>query len=217
MASQPIASKRGSRQITRLVWSLHHGRKLDQSEQLVRTCGNPKCIHPEHLKVADAADLWDDPEMPRKRQGSVGSLKVGNRTLSAQEVHLIQNWPLPRDPSLGLPYLFRYELGLSHLSQPRWCDIRPHALHRFEIIRAVRRCPIRASRSVLPCGFIRYDLPPGVTEIAFTEPPPPQWEPSGWTEDDWEQVEWQAALPPIHPEADHRPSIHPADLERQAA
>jgi hypothetical protein len=31
---------------------------------------------------------------------------------------------------------------------------------------------------VLPCGFIRYDLPPGVTEIAFTELPPAEYAPS---------------------------------------
>ena len=29
---------------------------------------------------------------------------------------------------------------------------------------------------MLPCGFRRYDLPAGITEIAFTEPPPLTYE-----------------------------------------
>lgn len=215
VAIKAIASKQSTRQVTRLAWMLHHGRKLDKSEQLVRTCGNPKCIHPEHLKVADAADLWEDPDLPRKRQGSVGALKVGNRTLSAQEVYHLQTTPPPRDPSLGLPAVFSSDIGCWANPRTRWVDLRARHLARLEIIRAVRRCPIKATRSVLPCGFIRYDLLPEVTEIAFTPPPPEQWEPTGWSEDDWEQAEWQAALPASQGQS--TATIPPAELEPQAA
>lgn len=171
-AAGAVTKQHGTRQATRLAWIAHHGRKLDTKTQLVRTCGNPRCIHPQHLREADANDKWNDPEMPRKRQGSVGALRLGKRLIDAKRVYQIQSLPPPRDPSLGLRWAFRWEvtfLGSHKL------PLLYHQQERLEIICAIRRCPIRASRTVLPCGFIRYDLPPGVTEIAFTEPPPPSY------------------------------------------
>jgi hypothetical protein len=187
-ATRAIATKYGTQQAARLAWLVGHGKKLDKGTQLVRTCGNPRCVHPHHLREATTADLWRGEEgMEPKRQGSVGALKVGKRILSAQEVYQIQSLPPPRDPSLGLRWSFRYGVTLlgSH-----GLPLTHEQQQRLEIIRAIRRCPIRASRTVLPCGFIRYDLPAGITEIAFTEPPPPSYEEAfGWHGEDDEDPE----------------------------
>jgi hypothetical protein len=176
------AEQFGSSRAARLAWQLGHGRKLDKGASLVRTCGNPKCIQPHHLREATSADLWRGEDgMEPKRQGSVGSLRLGKRILHAQEVYQIQTLPPPRDPSLGLRWAFRYGVTLlgSH-----GLPLTRAQRERLEIIRAVRRCPIRASRTELPCGFIRYDLPAGITEIAFTELPPPSYEDVfGWQDE----------------------------------
>lgn len=187
IAAGAVAKHHGTRQATRLAWMAHHGRKLDKATQLVRTCGNPRCVHPLHLKEASPNDLWrGDPDMPLKRQGSVGALRLGKRVLSAQEVYQIQSLPPPRDPRLGLRWAFRWDITLlgTHRLPLTWAQ-----RERLEVIRAIRRCPIRATRTVPPCGFIRYDLPPGVTEIAFTEPPP-VYEPLGFSGDDDPEPEW---------------------------
>lgn len=166
-----------------------HGRKPEKGTQIIQRCGNPRCIHPHHLKEADPNDLWHDPDLgPPTRRGSVGALKLGKRVLWAQEVYQLQSSPLPRDPSLGLPWMFRWRIDCWFTDRPRWVDLRPHQLAKLEVIRAVRRCPIRATFTELPCGFRRYDLPAGITEIAFTEPPPAEYVPL-WSEDDDEDPE----------------------------
>lgn len=173
-ATRAIAAKYGTQQATRLAWLAGHGKKLDKGTQLVRTCGNPRCVHPHHLQEATTADLWRGEEgMEPKRQGSVGALRLGKRVYDAQRVWQIQSRPLPRDPRLGLRWAFRWDVTLlgSHGLPLTYAQ-----QERLEIIRAIRRCPIRASRTVLPCGFIRYDLPAGVTEIAFNAPPPPSFD-----------------------------------------
>ena len=114
--------------------------------------------------------------MRATRQGSVGSLKLGSRVLSAQEVYILQSDYHHPDPCKGLVWHLRYSLGVHHLDCPTEFDLLPHARRELEIIRAVRRCPIKATYTVLPCGFRRYDLPPTITEIAFTEPPPLTYE-----------------------------------------
>ncbi|WP_341712059.1 hypothetical protein [Erythrobacter sp.] len=175
--SKPIATKFGSWQAAHLAWRAGHGRKLEKGTNLYRRCGNPRCVNPHHLKEADSNDTWRDPDLgPPKRQGSVGALKLGKRILWAQEVYQIQTYPLPRDPSLGLPWMFKGQIDRWFTDEPRWVDLNPSQLRKLEIIRAVRRCPIRATLTVLPCGFRRYDLPAGITEIAFTEPPPLTYE-----------------------------------------
>lgn len=182
-ATKAIATQFGTQQAARLAWLAGHGRKVEKGTQLVTRCGDPKCIHPHHLKEAEPNDLWHDPDLgPPRRRGSVGALKLGKRVLWAQEVYLIQTYPLPRDPQLGLPAMFRSEIGCWAAARPRWVDLRPSQLAKLEVIRAVRRCPIRATLTELPCGFRRYDLPPGITEIAFTEPPAPAYE-LLWPED----------------------------------
>jgi len=198
--SQPIAKQYGSPQAARLAWQAGHGRKLDKGTHLYRRCGNPKCVHPHHLKEAEPNDTWHDPDLgPPLRRGSVGALKVGKRILWAQEVYQIQSYPLPRDPSLGLPFMFTSALGCWHTDRPRWVDLKPAQLHKLEIIRAVRRCPIRATLTVLPCGFRRYDLPAGINEIAFAEPPPLTYEEVfGWVDDNEDpetapEVDWAIA------------------------
>lgn len=173
IAAGPVTKQHGTRQATRLAWMAHHGRKLDKATQLVRSCGNPRCVNPHHLREADANDQWNDPEMPRKRQGSVGALRLGGRIIDARRVWQIQSVPPPRDPHLGLRAAFYWDVCWP---APLDAPVSYRQRERLEVIRAIRRCPIRASRTVLPCGFIRYDLPPGVTEIAFTEPPPPSYE-----------------------------------------
>ncbi|MEA1618678.1 hypothetical protein SOQ14_07085 [Erythrobacter sp. T5W1-R] len=177
--SKAIAAEYGTTQAARLSWLAGHEKKLDKKSQLVRRCGNPKCVHPHHLREATTADRWkgDDGLSPR-RQDSIGWLKVGTRLLSAQEVYQIQTLPPPRDPSLGLRWAFRYEVTLlgSHGLPLNYAQ-----RERLRVIRAVRRCPIRATLTELPNGFRRYDLPAGITEIAFTAPPPPSYEEAyGW-------------------------------------
>lgn len=144
---------------------------------LVRSCGDPKCINPMHLREADTNDLWRDPNVHGDKpaaawqRGSVGALRLGKRVYSAQEVYNLQTderRPPRNDPSKGLRWVFFDRLPCSVPRDMPLIRCDQAELYR---IRAIRRCPIRATRNVLPSGFIRYDLPPGITEIAFTEPP----------------------------------------------
>lgn len=144
---------------------------------LVRSCGDPKCINPMHLREADTNDLWRDPDVHGDepaaawQRGSIGALRLGKRVYSAQEVYALQHndYRPPRDdPSKGLRWVFYYRLSWP---APYGTPLIPSAQAELDRIRAMRRSPIRATRNVLPSGFIRYDLPPGITEIAFTEPP----------------------------------------------
>ena len=156
---------------------VEHGRKLAKDTHLTTRCGNPRCCNPAHLREMTPNDKWNDDDLgPPTRQGSVGSLKLGGRILSAQEVYILQSDYHHPDPRKGLVWHLRYALGVSHLDNPTEFDLLPHARRELEIIRAVRRCPLRATLTVLPCGFRRYDLPPTITEIAFTEPPPLTYE-----------------------------------------
>lgn len=119
-------------------------------------------------------------------------MKAGDRLLSAQEVYRIQSEPPPSDPSLSLLWTFRWHVTALGRHGP---PLTHWGKTQLAIIRAVRRCPIRAVHHRLPCGLNRFDLPPGVTKIDFAEPPPPVWEPSGWSEDDWAEAAEKAALP----------------------
>ena len=176
----------GTQLVPRLSWMVEHGRKLGKDTHLTTRCGNPACCHPEHLREMTPNDRWNDDDLgPPTRQGSVGALKLGKRILWAQEVYQLQaRYPHP-DPRKGLVWHYQYRLGVSHLDCPNEFDLQPHAKRELEVIRAVRRCPIRATLTVLPCGFRRYDLPAGITEIAFAEPPTLTYEEVfGWVDDD---------------------------------
>jgi hypothetical protein len=184
------AARYGSDRPARLAWQLHHSTELGKTTKLVPSCGNPKCINPEHLTAALPAAprrVWNpddaDGEMPPRSWSATGGvLKVGKRVLDAQRVYQIQSLPPPRDPSLGLRAAFYWEVCWP---APLDAPVSYRQRERLEVIRAVRRCPIRATLTELPCGFRRYDLPAGVTEIAFTEPPPPSYEDAfGWSGDD---------------------------------
>jgi hypothetical protein len=174
--NRATSSKYGTAQVPRLSWLAHYGRKIDRKTHLTRSCGNPKCIHPLHLRETSPEDKWAGPDIPEhlraitpphRPRGSIGELKLGKRRFTAQRVYQIQSYPRPRDPSLGLPAMFLAPIWNPRL---RWSDLRSRQLRELAYIRAIRRCPIRATRTELPSGFIRYDLPPGLTEIAFTEP-----------------------------------------------
>lgn len=186
------AAKFGSDRPARLAWQLCHGTGLGKRTKLVPTCGNPRCINPDHLKAPLPAakarrmgglpDDEDEDEMPRKNQPCGGVLKVGRRLLNAQRVYQIQSLPPPRDPRLGLRAAFYWEVCWP---APLDAPVSYRQREKLEVIRAVRRCPVRATRTELPSGIIRYDLPAGVTEIAFTELPPPSYEDVfGWGRDD---------------------------------
>lgn len=144
-----------------------------------------------HLKEADTNDLWFDTD-PRNEQrvppaslrGSIGELKVGQRVYPAKEVYMLQSndYRPPRDdPSKGLRWMFFDQLPHAI---PRSMPLLPFQQAELDRIHAIRRCPLRASRMVLPSGFIRYDLPPGVTPITFTEPVLPYIELHPIDEDD---------------------------------
>jgi hypothetical protein len=173
-----LSERYGTQQASRLSWLAHYGKKLDSKTQLVRSCGDPKCINPLHLREATPNDLWFDLDPrnevrmpPAYLRGSVGALRVGKRTYSAQDVYNLQStdYRPPRDdPSKGLRWVFYYQLSWP---APYGTPLLHSAQAELDRIRAIRRCPIRATRNVLPSGFIRYDLPPGLTEITFTEPP----------------------------------------------
>ena len=106
---------------------------------------------------------------------------VGKRRLDAARVFHIQTQRPPIEPSLGLPAVFPFEISLIGVPST---PLLPHQRRELEIIRAVRRCPIRASRTVLSCGFRHYELPAGVHKIAFSEPTPPSLgDVFGWQEE----------------------------------
>jgi hypothetical protein len=181
------AARFGSDRPSRLAWQLCHGKVLGKNTKLVSTCGNPKCINPDHLKAALPAAPRrvylpgnGDGEMPpRKWSAHGGLLVVGNHRLDAARVYDMQSRPPPRNPRLGLASTFASDIFLLGTIPSR--PLLHRERERLEVIRAVRRCPIRATLTELPNGFRRYDLPAGITEIAFTAPPPPSYEEAfGW-------------------------------------
>lgn len=176
IASAKAAQLYGSKQAARLAWTAHHGKKPENGKQLYHLCGDRRCINPHHLCEVTFAELWQDPDLPPiQPRGSVGELKVGKHVLSAQTAYQLQTAPPPRDPSLGLTWVFQYGPLLFCLPGRHGSRLNRKQRERLEVIRAVRRCGIRATRTVLPSGFIRYDLPPGITEIPFTAPPPEEY------------------------------------------
>jgi hypothetical protein len=117
--------------------------------------------------------------------------------------------------------MFKGEIDRWFTDEPRWVDLTPSQLRKLEIIRTIRRCPIKATLTVLPCGFRRYDLPAGITEIAYTEPPPLTYEEAFGLVDADEDPETAPAavrLSPAQPRgqqakssslrASHRPRAH---------
>jgi hypothetical protein len=47
----------GGHTVRRLVWSAHHGQTLDARRLVSVTCGNPKCVNPEHLALTSKAEV----------------------------------------------------------------------------------------------------------------------------------------------------------------
>jgi hypothetical protein len=141
-----------------------------------------------HLKEVSQVENTGSPEdgitPSHKRWGSIGELKVGKRVYPAKEVYMLQSndYRPPRDdPSKGLRWVFRHQLSWP---APYGTPLLHSKQAELDRIHAIRRCPIRASRMVLPSGFIRYDLPTGVTPITFTEPVLPYIELHPIDEDD---------------------------------
>lgn len=196
-SSRLVGSEYGTQQAGRLAWMAHHGKKLDPQTKLTSCCGNPLCINPYHLRERTPNDQFmaETPEYGWTRQGSVGALQVGKRLYPAQEVYNLQHkgYRPPRDdPSKGLRWVFFDRMPWSI---PPEMPLLRHHQEKLNAIQAIRRCPIRATRTVLPCGFIRYDLPLGITEIAFTELPPERYTPLHLVEDDEDDP---ASAPPAN-------------------
>lgn len=49
--------KLGSQAVRRLVWSAHHNQELDARRLVSVTCGNAKCINPEHLALTSRVEV----------------------------------------------------------------------------------------------------------------------------------------------------------------
>jgi|GEM_PF-6835166 len=112
---------------------------------LYRACGCSKCINPHHLMDISPTQLgWI--------AGSIGAFKIGRFTIKANQVRGIQShpWPVRKgSPWEGWSRSFIMTSG----------DLPEY------VIDAIRDSDIRATRTKLPCGHVRYDLPPGITEI----------------------------------------------------
>lgn len=178
-SSPPIAKQFSTYQVTRLAWLAHHGKKLETQTTLTTCCGDPLCVNPHHLRIRDANDKFKQstPEYGWRRQGSVGALQLGKRVYHAHDVYNLQHndYRPPRDdPSKGLRWVF---FDQSVMSIPREMPLLRHQQERLNAIQAIRRCPIRATLTVLPCGFHRYDLPVGITPIPYTELPAERYTP----------------------------------------
>ncbi|WP_337661204.1 hypothetical protein [Erythrobacter sp. Alg231-14] len=175
--SANISKKYRTKQVVRLAWIAHTGKQPSKDKQLRRSCGNPRCINPEHIVAASPSDAWVYPDSPFPAITSVGHFKVGKHLVPAKVVHSRQTWPPPIDPAKGISDQHKHDL------LPLW------------VVTAIRRAKVRAVETKLACGTLRYDLPPCVTEIEHTEPPAPEWKPTGWSDDDWAEAVENAALP----------------------
>jgi len=84
--------------------------------------------------------------------GSIGAMKIGRFTIKANQVRGIQTHPWP-------PSKDRVWSRWSRSFVMTGGDLPEY------VIDAIRDSDIRATRTKLPCGHVRYDLPPGITEI----------------------------------------------------
>lgn len=140
-----LGRRYGSRQAARLAWRLHHGKKLENAKSITHLCGCSQCINPHHFALASHGDRLRDITTDL-RMGAIGSLTVAGVVLPANEVWGIQQMETSLCPAEGIRKVIYWR-------EP-------------EVVHAVRRSPIRATRTVMADGFRRYDLPPGITEIA---------------------------------------------------
>lgn len=133
-----VAEEHGTENPQRLAWLTAHGAAPPKGTSLKRACGNRRCINPDHLTPAHGHDLQDG-------VGSIGSLRVGRHTITAQVAWAMQNYK----PAGWSPFRHCIPFGIPD-----------------DIVEIVRTVAPRATRSVLPSGFIRFDLPPGITVMA---------------------------------------------------
>lgn len=139
----PHAKRYGTRQAQRLVWLTEHGKLPPKGTALMHACGCPHCVNPQHLTPAEPSERHEG-------VGSTGSLRIGRHEITAQTAWAMQSIPAES-----------------------WSPIRLCTIFGIpaEIIDAVRNVAPKVSRTVLPSGFIRFDLPPGVTVVeAETSP-----------------------------------------------
>lgn len=149
------AARHGSGQTTRLAWLTQHAKHAQKGLVVTQACGCRRCINPDHLALAD-------PEVARSDVGSIGELRVGRHKITAQTAWAIQN------VTEGGCRPFRIETVFG--------------LPRFAV-EAIRSQAPRATRTVLESGFVRFDLPPGVT-VVETDVPAEQLsdDPGRWIE-----------------------------------
>lgn len=132
-----MAQEHGTAQPQRLAWLTAHGKAPPKGTSLKHCCGNRRCINPDHLVPAEGHDL----QYP---VGSIGSLRVGRHTITSQVAWAMQNYK----PAGWSPFRHSVVFGIPD-----------------DIVEIVRTVAPRATRTVLPSGFIRFDLPPGVTVL----------------------------------------------------
>lgn len=141
-----VAKEHGTEMPERLAWITAHSKAPPKGTSLKHSCGNRRCINPDHLTPAEGHDL----QYP---VGSIGALLIGRHRIDASIAWAMQN----------------YRPG-------GWKGFRPCVVFGIpdRIVEIVRTIAPRATRTVLPSGFIRFDLPPGVTvlEDDDTDPAP---------------------------------------------
>lgn len=79
----------------RLVWELHHGKKISKGRQVNHHCDNPACCNVEHLYIGSQIDNMRD-MMTRGRGRQARGEKNGSARLTEAQVLEIRSSPLPQ-------------------------------------------------------------------------------------------------------------------------
>ena len=54
----PYAQHNGATaNVRRLTWTLQHGMPIRHQQQITATCGNPRCLSPDHLRAKSVAEV----------------------------------------------------------------------------------------------------------------------------------------------------------------
>ena len=96
----------------RLICEMEHGEPPADKPQAAHSCGNAKCVNPNHLSWSNQSDNHKD----RRRHGTAATNKYGSRTrLSVEQIDYIRSVK-----GKVSPYEIARQFGISEGSARRW-------------------------------------------------------------------------------------------------
>ena len=79
----------------RVVWQLVHEKAVPKNRRVTMSCGNPKCIHPDHVKAVPINSGMLGVKKTRKHRANLAQSRRKNSAWSADVIRSIRNSDAP--------------------------------------------------------------------------------------------------------------------------